>query len=297
VTVQYAEVIGDPIAHSKSPVIHKFWLEKLGIEGDYRRTRVASAELANYLADRRSDPYWRGCNVTTPLKEIAVPWLDRSDEFAARAKAVNVIVPRDGLLWGYNTDSLGFREALEAVSASAAPARQHTVLYQVIGAGGAARAIAAALLGEEVTIYNRTRAKADALADELGLGARYGFSGGLEDLTPPQSFSDSQVCEQTVGGSDDRWYRLVLINASSLGMAGNPPLTVDLGAYPRDTLVIDIVYDPLETPLLRDARRLGMTTVDGLAMLIGQAANAFASFFDVPPPRQYDSELRKLLTR
>jgi shikimate dehydrogenase len=80
-------------------------------------------------------------------------------------------------------------------------------------------------------------------------------------------------------------------------MAGNPPLTVDLGAYPPDTLVIDIVYDPLETPLLRDARRLGMTTVDGLAMLIGQAANAFASFFDVPPPRRYDSELRKLLTR
>ena len=132
----YAEVIGDPIAQSKSPATHGFWLAELGIDADYRACHVIASGLADYLASRRRDPAWRGCNVTMPHKQAAMPLLDRIDPLAARVGAVNTIVPEDGGLAGYNTDVPGFLEPLEPLLANTHLFR----MARVLGTGGAARA-------------------------------------------------------------------------------------------------------------------------------------------------------------
>lgn len=278
----HAEVIGDPIAQSKSPLIHGFWLDALGIEGRYDRTRVAADDLAAFLATRRADPDWRGCNVTVPHKQRVLPLLDRVDPVAARIGAVNTIVREGGALVGYNTDAAGFLEPL-AIDL----ARPHLYrMARVLGTGGAARAIVAALAehGFTLVLAGRDAAKAAALLDELG-GAGERHVASLAQFAAPTDFA-----------FDDRAGCLdLVVNATTLGMAGQPPLAFDISHAPPGSIIYDIVYAPLETGLLRDARARGLPTIDGLAMLIGQAARAFALFFGADPPRDRDAELRARL--
>jgi shikimate dehydrogenase len=282
--MSYAEVIGDPIAHSKSPLIHGFWLNRLGIAGDYRRCHVQPAQLADYLVHARADRDWLGCNVTVPHKQAVIPLLDALDETAARIGAVNTIVREpDGRLKGYNTDAAGFLEPLQPLLT-----RPHLFrMARILGAGGAARAIVAALAahGFTLVVAARDSAKARALLDELA-------SAGEHHAVPLAAFA-----EPTDFAFDDRQGCLdLVVNATSLGMSGQPPLAFDISHAPPGAFVYDIVYAPLETPLLAVARARGLPTIDGLEMLIGQAAAAFRLFFGVEVPREHDTELRALLT-
>jgi shikimate dehydrogenase len=279
----YAEVIGDPIAQSKSPAIHNHWLGKAGIAGEYRACHVRAEGLADYLAARRGDPGWRGCNVTMPHKQAVIPLLDRLDPLAARIGAVNTIVPEGGALVGYNTDAGGFLEPLRPQLD-----RRHLFrMARVLGTGGAARAIVAALAAENVVIVlaGRDPGKARALLDELDPAGEH-HAVDLAHFAEPTDFAfdDREGCFDLV------------VNASPLGMAGQPSLALDLSHVPPGSIVYDIVTNPLDTPLLQAARKAGFRTVDGLSMLIGQAALAFERFFGAPPPRDPgDADLRDRL--
>lgn len=281
----YAEVIGDPIAQSKSPKIHNFWLGKLGIEADYRACHVRPEELADYLAARRADPLWRGCNVTMPHKQAVMPLLDRINPPADAIGAVNTIVPLgDGALAGTNTDAAGFLEPLARDLAQT----HYFRMARILGTGGAARAIIAALAGEGFTLVvaGRDPAKARALLDELApKGEHHAI-----DIAHFADATDFPFDDRT--GCCD-----LVINASSLGMQGQPPLAFDWSHAPPGAIAYDIVTAPLDTPLLQTARASGHRAIDGLSMLIGQAAVAFEKFFGQPAPRQHDAELRAILTQ
>jgi shikimate dehydrogenase len=284
--VPYAEVIGDPVAHSKSPLIHKFWLEKLGMEGDYRATRVGGQDLAAYLKARQSDPSWRGCNVTAPLKQTVLPLIDSVDSLAGRIGAANTLVRREGLIEGFNTDASGFLEPLSStltISADRGPAI-------VLGAGGAARAVVFALagLGLEPLILNRDPVRARALAVECG-GAWFDDLSIYDLLANPCPALHSPPWPGRAAP--------LLVNATPLGMTGKPPLDISLEAVDTDAIVYDLIYSPLETPLLAEARQRGMTAISGLKMLVGQAGRAFGLFFGVEAPRQHDEELWGLLSQ
>lgn len=279
----YAEVIGDPISQSKSPIIHTFWLERCGIPADYRTCHVTTQGLAKYLEDRRGDPAWRGCNVTMPHKLSVIPLLDGLEPLAERIGAVNTIV-RDsaGRLVGHNTDAPGFLSPLR-------PWLDQVHLFRmarIIGTGGAARAIVAALAKEKLimVLIGRDPHKARAMLDELAPGGEH-HAAALEDFAEPTEFA-----------FDDRAGCLdLVINASLLGMIGQPPLRLDFSHVPPGSVVYDIVTAPPETPLLAQARQRGLPTVPGIEMLIGQAAQAFALFFRQPPPRDGDAVLRARL--
>lgn len=275
-THPYAEVIGDPIAQSKSPIIHNFWLEKLGIDADYRATRVTIPELADYFARRRADPDWRGCNVTMPLKQAISPLVERIDGFATRAGAINTVV-RDGpALRGGNSDGAGFLEPLASLFVRGGWAC-------LIGTGGAARAIALALsdAGVNLDLYGRTRDRALDLAAAIGVDAR------------SHAIGDPLFAANHSVATGPR----LLVNATSLGMTGHPPFPIALTGLSADVAVYDIVTSPLDTALLSQARAAGMRSFDGLQMLVGQAAVAFERFFGVAAPRAHDAELRELLGR
>ena len=280
----YAEVIGDPIAQSKSPVIHNFWLGKLGIDAGYRACHVRPEDLADYLAARCSDPLWRGCNVTMPHKQAVMPFLTRIDPPADAIGAVNTILPTGGgELAGTNTDAPGFLEPLAAELAQT----HYFRMARIIGTGGAARAIIAALAGQGFTLVvaGRDPAKARALLDELAPKGEHHAIDIAHFAGPTDfAFDDREGCCDLV------------VNASSLGMTGQPPLPFDWSHAPPGAIAYDIVTAPLDTPFLQAARAGGHRTVDGLSMLIGQAAVAFAKFFGQPAPREHDAELRKLLT-
>jgi shikimate dehydrogenase len=294
--VPYAEVIGDPIAHSKSPLIHKFWLERLGLEGDYRSIRLSSHELSAYFESRRSDPDWRGCNVTMPYKAEVADYVDGRDEDADTIGAVNTIVKKGLTLRGYNTDTLGIRDTVPIPWSCGPNHRSNEV--DLIGTGATARAALIALRGlySEITVYGRDRLKADSLADKLGLGSRYGFSGHLDDLARPAVAYDPVYPAVKPNFSVNQRENFLVINATPCGMAGFPPLPINLDAYPADTVVYETVYDPVETPLVRAAKDRGMRVIDGLWLLVAQASYAFEHFFCAAPPREWDRELRELLT-
>jgi shikimate dehydrogenase len=278
-------VIGDPIAQSRSPAIHGYWLGQLGLTADYRACHVAPGELADYPAARRGDPHWRGCNVTMPHKQAIMPLLDRLDPLARRVGAVNTVVREaNGALAGYNTDVPGFLEPLRPLLAG-----QHLFrMARILGTGGAARAIVAALAQEGfvLVLAGRDPAKARALLDELDPGGDH------------HAIDLAHFAGATDFAFDDRAHCLdLIVNASPLGMAGQPPLLFDLSHAPPNSVVYDIVTHPLDTPLLKAARAAGLRTIDGLSMLIGQAAVAFEHFFGQPPPRaDGDAALRALLT-
>ncbi len=282
-SVSYAEVIGDPIAQSKSPIIHHFWLKALGLPGDYRRQLVHIDGLADYLAGRRADPDWRGCNVTMPHKQAILPLLDQLDPTAARVGAVNTVIREpNGSLTGHNTDAAGFLEPLRPWLR-----RQHLFrMARILGTGGAARAIVTALAGEGFTLVlaGRDTEKARAMLDELAPGDHH--VAALEHFAGPSDFA----FDDRIGCLD------LIVNATALGMKDQPPLAFDLSHAPPGSVVYDIVTAPPETPLLIAARERGMPTVDGLEMLIGQADAAFRLFFGAAPPRGEDVALRALLT-
>jgi shikimate dehydrogenase len=264
----YAEVIGDPISHSKSPLIHGFWLKKLRLAASYRACHVLPDQLDAYVKQRSADPNWRGCNVTIPhklsiLDHVADPGGARDSIGAANT----IWRGDDGALAATNTDAAGFFAPIADSDWVGKP-------VTVIGAGGAARAILFALAQVgvgPVTILNRNVLKASALLAHFGLK---GQALQLSARLPPSS---------------------LLVNASALGMAGQEPLAVDLAPLPDDAIVYDIVYAPLVTDLLAQADARGLATVDGLDMLVGQAAVAFELLFGTTPPRAHDDELRERL--
>lgn len=267
----YAEVIGDPVAQSKSPLIHGFWLERLGIDADYRRTQVSRADLPSFIASRRADPLWRGCNVTMPLKLDALLEADRPSDEAVQAGACNTLVPAGGELAAANTDIGAIVHVLRSLGAERTGGS-----ITLLGTGGAARAVlvAARSLGlAEVAIHARDQDAAFALANSFGLRRR------------PEPF---EAPVRTDG----------LINTTPLGMSGAPALTVEVAEMPADGWVFDLVTTPDPTPLVAAATARGMAASGGLAMLVEQAAAAFPLFFGVDPPRGPDDEreLRARLT-
>lgn len=284
-TRPYAEVIGDPVAQSKSPTIHGFWLKKLGIDADYHACHVTAGGLADHLAARRDDPDWRGCNVTMPHKRAIVPHLDRLEIGAELVGAVNTVTRRhNDALIGTNTDVGGFLEPLAA-------RLEETHLFRmarVLGTGGAARAIVAALADQGfcIVLAGRDPAKARAILEEI-------------DPTGEHHAVDiAHFSEPTDFPFDDRLGCLdIVVNASPLGMRGQPPLAFDWTHAPPGAIAYDIVTDPIETAFLAAAREAGHARIDGLSMLIGQAARAFEKFFGIAPPREHDQELRALLAR
>lgn len=263
----YAEVIGDPIAHSKSPLIHRFWLDALGIDGEYRATQVTREGLADFVAQRSADPAWRGCNVTLPHKVAVMDHVADPGDIRNTIGAMNTLVRQDGGLIGTNTDAAGFYAPIADLDL-----KGKTVA--VIGAGGAARAVLFALKKAgvaKVTIRCRQPLKGMVLLHKMGL------EGDVKTLDVPIPLV------------------MLLVNASSLGMVGQPPLEVDIFQLPSAATVYDLVYTPVITPLIAKAEEFGLQTVDGLDMLVGQAAAAFELFFGAAPPRDRDGELREML--
>lgn len=260
--MKLAAVIGDPISHSKSPKVHGHWLSRYGINGAYVPLHVTADDLGQTL-DLLPRLGFRGCNVTLPHKEAVFARADQVTDRAARMGAANTLTFRDGQILADNTDSLGFLSNLRAGSEWTADTP-----VVVLGAGGAARGVLDALTQAgvpEIRLSNRTRAKADALAE---LFPNVVVAEWLPDLS----------------GAG------LVVNTTALGMAGQPPLEVDLTALSADAVVTDIVYTPLETPLLAAARGRGLTTVDGLGMLLHQAVPGFAAWFGQTP--QVDDALR-----
>jgi shikimate dehydrogenase len=269
--MRYAEVIGDPIAQSKSPIIHKYWLDRLKLTGDYRRTLVSSDALAGFLEARRGDPDWLGCNVTIPHKESSAKLVDEVDETAKVIGATNCILPRAGRLWATNTDVDGIAAALDSVELDG----RKTV---IIGGGGAARAAIFYLAGRraETLVLVRNPEKAER----------------LRNLDPKIEIAPLTTVSTMIAGA------AAIINASPLGMMGCPAMPPELlAAVARQapgTTLLDLVYNPLETDFLATGRQAGARVVDGLAMLIGQASRAFELFFGARPPPT-DERLRDLL--
>ena len=271
-----AGIFGWPIAHSRSPAIHGYWLQVHGIDGAYVPMAVAPADLADAL---RALPKlgFVGVNLTVPHKEAALEILDSVDDHARRIGAVNtILVQADGRLSGRNTDATGFIEQLRA-SVPAWTGDQSVAI--VLGAGGAARAVCVALMEAgvgELRLANRTTARAEHLVADL----RRDDAGTLRAVSWDNR-SDA------LSGAD------LLVNTTTLGMTGQPPLDIELAALPQAAVVYDVVYAPLETPLLAAARRRGNRCVDGLGMLLHQARPAFAAWFGVMP--DVTPELRDLV--
>lgn len=252
-----AGIIGWPVEHSRSPRLHGFWLERHGIDGAYVPLPMRPDAFATGVRGLVACGF-AGANVTAPHKLAAFDICDTVEASARRAGAVNTLVFQDGHITGRNTDGLGFIANLRAhgVNPASGPAL-------VLGAGGAARAVVASLQdqGITVTLANRTRDRADALARLLP---------GLVVI---------DWAERSAALPDNA----LLVNTTSLGMAGNPPLEIDLDRAAAGTSVADIVYVPLETPLLAAARARGLRPVEGLGMLLHQAVTGFAAWFGVTP--------------
>ncbi len=256
-----AGVIGAFVAHSLSPALHQFWLEHYGIEGTYEALPTGAADLEARLQGLR-DQGFVGVNVTVPHKETAAELMDQLDPVAAALAAVNLVtVKEDGALEGRNTDGFGFIQNLKA----AAPGlKLKDAPVVVLGAGGTTKAVAHALLNEgaALTLTNRTDEKAQAIAALLG---------GTIQIIP---WAERSAALQG---------RHLLVNTTSLGMTDQPPLEIELGELAPGAAIVDCVYTPLETELLKAAREQGFTPVDGLGMLIHQARPAFQAWFGVDP--------------
>jgi shikimate dehydrogenase len=256
-----AGVVGWPVDHSRSPTIHRHWLKEFGLPGSYEKFAVRPGEFGPFAIQIGRDDLV-GANVTAPHKEAAYRFCDRRTPVAESLGAVNTLWRQDGFLWGDNTDVAGF---LANMDDSAPGWAARAKLAVVIGAGGAARAVIYALKSrgfERIAIINRTRDRAEALAAH--------FRGP----TRTASWAD---LEAELGEAD------LLVNTSVLGMAGQPPLAVNLSLLPDRAVVADIVYIPLRTPLIEAARARGLRAAEGLGMLLHQAAPGFARWFGARP--------------
>jgi len=260
--IPLAGVIGSPIAHSLSPKVHGFWLSQYGVAGHYVPMDVVSDDLQSVF---RILPRlgFKGVNVTIPHKERALSLADRVSDRAALIGAANTLTFQpDGTIHADNTDGIGFMENLTTGAPNWAPKEAPAL---VIGAGGASRAVIAALLDAgvpEIRLANRTRLRSEGLRTDFG---------------PRVSVID--------------WHRAadaleecaLVLNTTSLGMQGNPPLSLDLERLPPDAVVTDLVYAPLITPLLAEAQARGNVIVDGLGMLLHQAVPGFERWFGIRP--------------
>jgi shikimate dehydrogenase len=264
-------ILGFPARHSRSPLIHGHWLRRYGIAGSYERAEVAPGRFAAFVRGLEAQGFVGG-NVTIPHKEAAFALVDEVDGEAAALGAVNTLWLDRGRLCGGNTDGLGFLANLDQAAPGWEGDRDVAV---VLGAGGAARAVVRALGSRgfrRVVVVNRTAARAEAVA---ALAGGSGRAAGFEELW--------------------RWLPSagLLVNATSLGMTGKEPLDVHLGELPAGAVVNDLVYAPLETDLLAQARALNLRAVDGLGMLLHQAAPGFERWFGVRP--EVTEELRALI--
>lgn len=270
-TILRAGVVGHPVKHSRSPIIHGYWLEQFGINGRYDRYDVKPEDFSHFVKTLLEQGL-QGVNVTIPHKEAAFLALDEATERARRLKAANTLWFENGKLWGDNTDSIGFLANLDQghpgwdINAKSA---------LILGAGGAARAIIAGLQErniEKITIVNRTRER----AEELAL-----MSGGQVAVAEWSKLSFQLESADLV------------VNTTSLGMSGQPDLDLSLDPLGKNALVTDIVYVPLETNLLKQARLRGNPVVDGLGMLLHQAVPGFEHWFGKRPV--VTDELRHLV--
>lgn len=259
-----AGVMGWPVAHSHSPVLQRYWLERHGVAGDYVKLAVPPQKLGPAL-HALPNLGFAGCNLTIPHKELALAFVDEVDPEAETIGAVNTIIVRsNGKLCGMNSDAFGFIANLHAEAPNWRAASGPAV---VLGAGGAARAVVSALLAEAVPqlrLVNRHQDRALAL--------KSAFNGNIGvEVTP---------WEERAAALEGA---ALLVNATSLGMAGGPALDLPLDRLPPEAVVNDIVYTPLETPLLAAARRRGNRVVDGLGMLMHQGRLGFAAWFGIEP--------------
>jgi shikimate dehydrogenase len=257
-----AGLVGWPVAHSRSPTIHNYWLERYKIPGRYVLLPVAPEKLSLALPGLAVLGF-RGCNVTTPHKQAVMPLIDRVDELARRIGAVNtIVVEKDGTLTGFNNDGNGFVQSLRDAKPDWRPDAGPIV---VLGAGGAARAVVASLAAQgarEIRLVNRTFERAQGIAKEYG---------------PPVTAFPWEQRNETLADV------ALLANATNQGMAGKPALDITLDRLPPHALVGDLIYIPPETPLLAAARARGNMTVNGLGLLLNQARPAFQAWYGVLP--------------
>jgi shikimate dehydrogenase len=277
-----AGVFGWPVSHSRSPRLHGFWLAQYRIDGAYMPFATHPRDLPRAI---RALPAlgFRGGNVTLPHKEQALSLVDEVSRQAQRIGAVNTLLVReDGSIFGDNTDGFGFLAHLQASQPDWRPDAGHAL---VLGAGGAARAIVVALLEAgvfKVLLANRTQKRAEELAETLAEAVGSEASGRLEVA----AWHKRDAALEGAG---------LLVNSTQLGQAGQPPLELDLAALPASAVVYDIVYVPIETPLLAAARARGNAVVDGLGMLLHQARPGFHAWFGVEP--QVTAELRDFVLK
>ena len=271
-TLKRAGVIGFPVHHSKSPVIHNYWLKKYGVQAQYDAFEVKPEELEKFILSLKEKDF-AGINVTVPHKVAVMKLMDELSDAAKKAGAVNtVIIGKDGTLFGHNTDGLGFLANIQEKKKDF-DIKQKPVV--ILGTGGAARGVCAALVlagVPEIRLVYRTREKAEKLAASVGGNFR------LID------WSKKETVLNDAG---------LLANATTLGMNGFDPLEIDLSGLDASAIVADLVYSPLKTALLKQAEEKGYITADGLGMLLHQACPAFQAWFGVMP--EITPELRDLV--
>ena len=269
-------VIGHPISHSKSPLIHNYWIKTYNLDGSYEAIDIAPEELKTGV-ERLIDEGYKGFNVTIPHKEAIMELCDSVDHNAQAIGAVNTVLIEDGKLRGMNTDGFGFLNNIWDFDPEFEFEDKNVV---VLGAGGAARAIISGLIGEMVAhvhLLNRTREKAEKIQDEMSF---------TSDLIQVHNWENSS---QILNKAD------LLVNTTSLGMEGHPPLDIDISDLPGEALVNDIVYAPLETELLKKANMRGNIAITGIGMLIHQARPAFKEWFGLLP--DVTDELKELVLK
>lgn len=264
-------VIGWPISHSRSPFIHNYWLAKLQISGSYERVAVEPQNLANFLKNLSANGYV-GCNVTLPHKETAIAAVDHCDESVKAIGALNTIYMRNAKTYATSTDGDGFLQNLLTHVPEFNPVGKNII---ILGAGGSAKAIIHRLLKtgvNSITVANRTLSRTQDLRESFG-----------PKIIPVETQNLTlETCD-------------VLINTTSQGMSGQPELEIDLSSLPMKAIVVDIVYIPLKTQLLKNAEARGNRIVPGLGMLLHQAVTGFELWFGVRP--EVTPELYTLIAR